>query len=933
MVMQVGKINHILFKGVQPSSSFAQTPQEKTQINTLTNVTPDFNVKIPARYADLGVQETSNGLKVYSYKLANGLKVTIVPMEGSPAVVKNYVNVGSLNETDDIKGISHFLEHMAFNGTNGSNGYIKLNQGDSFSKIDGMGGWTNASTNYAITDYVNSTPLLEKDDLKKQLQVISAMTEDLSLTDKMIEKEKGPVCSEINMIMDDPMTIAFDQTIRSLFNIKSSADELVAGSVKHIKALDRQKVKDYYDTYYTPDNMNLVITGDINPQETIEMVSKLFNSSKTRKGKIYEEQISPINSAIRKDFITDKANSTNVLIGFAGPKNKDVKARILYDVAKQYINSSSVGIPQELRKLNSNYEFGWDKISTNPNNPILIYSNINCVDDKSELAMKVIFDKLSNVEEPTHEELNNIKERLLQRYNDNTEYSLSVNEVVGRGVLDGSLDYLNKYKEILEEIKPDEVKEFIDTYINPNKAAISVVHPNVSEESILENYNKASNVSFKGRALNSEKVSTKTLDNNYLIASHDTKNQNVYFDINLRYNPPENINPAAIMVLNVMYNLGTAKKNELELTKFKEDNNLSIKVGVNKGNLSINGYSGKDKFKTTVNLANEILNSPRFDQETFNEAISMAKDALKVSSDGVDRLYADYEAKNNPFYTSKAELEEGLRNLTLDDVKAMHEYIKENSMGTIVFNTPDEDFKTIAEKAFSELNSVNNYQYKVNDVYKANEKPVVLIKAKEVSQAEIRQTYKFLVEDSIKERAVGEIMNIILSSSPSIGLFNTLREKEHLAYAVHSNINKCGNCGEVNLRILTTTDNKDIGEISYDNIQKSINGFYRQIGELLNSRYTDDDIESAKKQVKASLLNKEGTPAKLNTINSGLYSPYGIDCENKVLDSIDSITREDIDNFAKKVFNYPPIYSIVASKDTLNANQDYLNELKNQDNF
>ena len=62
-------------------------------------------------------------------------------MENAPAIVKSYVNVGSMNEPENIKGISHFLEHMAFNGTNGNDGHIKLNQGDSFLKVDEMGGW------------------------------------------------------------------------------------------------------------------------------------------------------------------------------------------------------------------------------------------------------------------------------------------------------------------------------------------------------------------------------------------------------------------------------------------------------------------------------------------------------------------------------------------------------------------------------------------------------------------------------------------------------------------------------------------------------------------------------------------------------------------------------------------------------------------------
>ena len=168
-------------------------------------------------------------------------------------------------------------------------------------------------------------------------------------------------------------------------------------------------------------------------------------------------------------------------------------------------------------------------------------------------------------------------------------------------------------------------------------------------------------------------------------------------------------------------------------------------------------------------------------------------------------------------------------------------------------------------------------------------------------------------------------MNTILSSSQSIGLFNTLREKEHLAYTVYSNNDWTGNCGELSLNILTTTDNKEIGEISYENVQKSINGFNRQIRELLDSKYSDEDLESAKRILKANLLQKEGVWAKLDSLNRSLK--YSDDFDSQVFNEIDKITREDIDKFSKKVFANPPVYSIVASKDTLEANQDFLDTL------
>jgi predicted Zn-dependent peptidase len=170
-------------------------------------------------------------------------------------------------------------------------------------------------------------------------------------------------------------------------------------------------------------------------------------------------------------------------------------------------------------------------------------------------------------------------------------------------------------------------------------------------------------------------------------------------------------------------------------------------------------------------------------------------------------------------------------------------------------------------------------------------------------------------------------MNSILSSS-SIGLFDNLREKENLAYSVFSNYSASGDQGQLSLNILTTTDNKDINEYSYDNVQKSINGFNRQIKALTDGRFTDEDLENAKRSIKAGLLNNEGNFAKISALDGGLNSPYGIDLKNKVYAEVDKITKQDIINCAHKIFSNNPVYTVVASEDTLNANKEFFESLK-----
>ncbi len=932
MVMKVYNLNPITFRSnnvvTRPSEARIQHPQ----IKELGQITPDFAVKIPQSYNKLDEQELSNGLKVHSYKLANGYKVTIVPMEGSPATVKNYVNVGASNETDNIKGISHFLEHMAFNGTIGDNGYTKLNPGETFGRIDKLGGWINASTSLATTDYVNSTPLLENKDLEEQIKVIAAMTENLALTPEMIEKEKGPVCSEINMILDNPVITAHDQTIRTLFNIKSSADDLIGGSTKHIQDLTQKDVKDYYDKYYTPDNMNLVITGDVNPDEVIKIVSKNFHSKKVSKNNAYHEELTPINKTIRKDIISDKASSTNMLIAFAGPKNNDAKARIITEILQEHVHSVKSGFRKDLKPFNTMTHLGIERISNKSGAPNMLFFELGTPEEKSEEALRVLHNKINTLSSPTEKDLEKIKKRLAKDFDNSLDYSLAVNNIIGNSILNNNTEYLTNYKDILDSITQDDINNYIKKYINLDKAAITVLHPETTAEKIKENYNKANNINFKGKrvALKMENVSTHKLDNNINIGFVETKNNNIKYDIILNYPHNENINPAAYEILDEILQAGTMNKTEEEFDLIKENKDISIFADLGRKRLSIKGGANIETLADTINYSKELLETPRITKEEFDNAIDRIKDFINCHKDSADSIYDAYLGERIPSVVSKEKLEKAIETVTLEDVQNLHKYILNNSSMTVAINVPEKhkEVKDISIKEFSKFNIAKPLEFNVEKTYRENETPTVLTKAYNNSQADIKQVYHYEYSDNLKDQITLDLMNSILSSSTSIGLFDTLREKEQLAYSVGSNISRIGNTGEISLNILTTTDNKELGEQSFENLQKSINGFHRQINCLRNSEYTDEDLECAKKILKAYLLENEGVPAKILQVSSGLNSKDGIDEDNKRLELIDSITRDDIQKMAEKVFKNPPIYSITASEDTLNANKEYLENLK-----
>ena len=926
--MKVSGVNNIMFKSIEvnKNTSSSVTP-EKTQreIKELNYVTPDFGVNIPTAYKKTSVEKLDNGLELHSYKMANGYKVTIVPMKNSPAVVKSYVNVGSMNETSDIKGISHFLEHMAFNGTNGENGHIELKQGDSFKKIDKLGGWANASTNYAITDYVNSTPLLKDKDLETQIKVIAAMAEDLKLSDDMISKEKGPVSSEINMILDNPQTIAMDQTVRTLFDIKNPADELVGGSVAHIQNLTREDVVNYYNKYYTPDNTNIVITGDVNPDEAMKLVSKNFNSRKVSKGEKFEERLNPIQKAKRKDFKSDKTTSAEMVIGFSGPKNNDTRGKILFELATEYVNSHEAGLIPKLKKFNTSPLISSEKISTNPNSPRFNFMTMTPADYNTEKVLKIVFDNLSHKKQISYETTERLKQRLKQDNESVLEHSSSVNDYIGQSVLDNDIEYMTQYNKILDSITPEELSNAVKDYFDVSKSAITVVHPA-----------KTNSLSFKGSQnrlpIDTKDISEYKLPNNFDVAFYNTNSNNINVSLKLQTNIPYSKKAGVAEVLNEIYTMGTPDMPTNKFNEFKDKNNLNISAGAGQAGVSVNLSGDINNYELGLRKAEELLYTPNITEANIKTAVNRIKDRMTRTQITAYLLQKDVDTVINPYLFRRDEILKGLDKVTVEDVKEMHKFILKNSRGMVSANTPKNAEKEVKYNILKNINSlypVEPNNYRQLEIYKEVKKPAVVSVANHNSQADISEVFRFKRDNSVKEKAVAQVMNSILSSS-SIGLFDVLREKENLAYSVFSEYSTTGDQGQLSLNILTTTDNKDIGEYSYDNVQKSINGFNRQIKELLDGKFTDEDLEIAKRSIKAGLLNNEGNYAKISAIGSGLNSPYSLDVKNKVYLEVDKITKQDIVDFAQKVFSTKPIYAIVASQDTLDANKEFLDSLQKQ---
>lgn len=425
----------------------------KPQVEKLPDVKPDYAVKTPMPYTKTGEMNFPYDTKAYCYKLANGQKVIIVPQEGE-TVLRTYVNSGSMNEPDNLRGISHYIEHNLFNGSEG------LEEGEFFKAVDKMGASTNASTGFAETNYYISSNLLNDADLENKIRLHASMLETPIFAIDKLEKEKGIVNSEINMILSKPENLAINKTLKNLYGIKSTSTDLIGGTTDNITNLTREDVVNYYNNNYFPANMVTVITGDVKPDETIQLISKYFTSKRQPNKARHFEPLIPTDKTVREDIISNKATGTTIVVGFNGPKSNDTREKIYISALSRLLSMSPTSrIDKNIKKYNAGSWIEKEKISTNPKDGTVVMLISECVDENSEDILKTIFTEIANIANnpPTDDEMQIIKKKMLYSYSNTFEKSFATNNLIGTSILENNEDYINSFEQIVKSMTAEDL--------------------------------------------------------------------------------------------------------------------------------------------------------------------------------------------------------------------------------------------------------------------------------------------------------------------------------------------------------------------------------------------------------------------------------------------------------------------------------------------
>jgi predicted Zn-dependent peptidase len=369
------------------------------------------------------------------------------------------VRAGSSFERAELNGITHFVEHMVFEGTK------KRNALEITNAIEGIGGEIGAYTTSERTCfYIKLVPR----HLARALEVLLDIMQNPLFAKPSIEKERKVIINEINMKHDEPRFYQWELFMKILFP-NHPISYPISGTKQSVASIDRSKLLDYYNKYYVPGNMKIVYAGP-NQARIEKQIARLFG--KIKPGNISVEYKAPLKGCGKKSARRD-VNQSYMVFGYQTVARKNSDSYAL-DVARAVLGKGLSGrIVEEIRaKKGLAYEVGCQHEAGIDFGLFAIYLS---TDEKNlakcESIIKRHFLKLKRVTDKELEEAKNYLEgEFLIEMEDNRKYAdaLAFWDFCGLGI------NLEDYIKRIRFVSRKDVSRVAKKYFSP-RPAIAII--------------------------------------------------------------------------------------------------------------------------------------------------------------------------------------------------------------------------------------------------------------------------------------------------------------------------------------------------------------------------------------------------------------------------------------------------------------------------
>lgn len=396
------------------------------------------------------------------HTLSNGIRVIAQPLPYLSSVSAGvWVKTGSTCETPEENGISHFIEHMMFKGTQ------RRCTRQIAADMDKIGGQINAFTSKECTCYhVRVVP----DKLPVGIDVLSDLFANSLFDAQELEKEKGVVIEEIKMVGDDVEELAHEK-ISELFFTGSTLSKPILGPEENIRRFTRDDLTRYTDTHYFPANVVIAVAGNYEEAQLVDMMEQYFGAYSRGVSKEANECENPFAPERRSLFIEKDVEQTHLCLSFPGANFADderFSLAVLNNVLGGGMSSRLFQLIREERGLAySVYSYPSTYSSTGM---FTLYAGTTAAnaDDVVQL-MKQEIDTLKK-ERISGEEFSQGKDQLIGNYALSMEGSNAVMSAMGKSLLllDEQYDDAETMRKI-EAVTVERVDNLIDKIFDFSK--------------------------------------------------------------------------------------------------------------------------------------------------------------------------------------------------------------------------------------------------------------------------------------------------------------------------------------------------------------------------------------------------------------------------------------------------------------------------------
>lgn len=784
------------------------------------------------------------------YTLDNGLKVYLSVNEEAPRVHTSIaVRAGSKNDPATATGLAHYLEHMLFKGTDqyGTLDFSKegpmLNQVDSLYEVyrtisdteereaiyamidsisleasklaianeyDKMVGemgakGTNAYTSQERTVYINDIPTNQ---LEKWLTVEAERFRSPQL--RLFHTELEAVYEEKNRSLDSDGSKAFVALMDNLYPNHQYGQQTTIGTIDHLKNPSLTEIKNYYNNYYVPNNMAIMLSGDFDPDSVIAMVREKFaymESSEVPEFTVTKEE--PITSIQRDSVIGPDAEFMYMAYRFDGSGSKEAELIRLCDMilANSTAGLIDLNLNQTQRVLGaSSFTYVLSDYSAH-----MMNGRAKQGQSLREVE-ELLLDQIDSLKAGNFPDwlpqacINDLKLGRLRRLESNRgRTGMMVNAFIQK------TDWEDEVKSIeaLEKYSKQDIMDFAKEHYGDNYAVVykqtgvdttvkSVEKPKITPVEV--NRDDASPFLTKITEMETDKIEPRflsyaddvtetTLDNGIIVRSVENENNDL-FTLYYLFDMGKNQNVKLDMAVEYLPFLGTDKYSPSEIQQefYKIGCEFDVFASGDRVYVTLSGLN--ENFDQGVELFEHLMSNAKPDQEAYDNMVS---NTLKERADaklsksnilfGGMMSYATY-GEDNPFkhILSEEELKEMDPSELTDIVKGLSNFehrvlyygpMDESALTAKLekmHNTPKQ-LKTLPEGGkFTEVDNEGNAVYVVD--YDMEQAEIVMLSKK-----------KFY---SPKNVAAAAIYNEYFGGGMGSIVFQEMRESKALAYSVYS---------------------------------------------------------------------------------------------------------------------------------------------------